>query len=108
MYMPVQQWYRADTVLHVKTSVDPGTLVLLKEAPPPPATGHLTATGTSAHATTAATMSSRSNAAESDATRGHTTVPMRTLMATVVMTVPARAAGVTTCHRPQSPVIACT
>jgi macrolide transport system ATP-binding/permease protein len=27
MYMPVQQWYRADTVLHVKTSVDPGTLV---------------------------------------------------------------------------------
>jgi len=27
MYMPVQQWYRADTVLHVKSSVDPGTLV---------------------------------------------------------------------------------
>jgi len=27
MYMPVQQWYRADTVLHVKASVDPGTLV---------------------------------------------------------------------------------
>jgi predicted permease len=27
MYMPVQQWYRADTVLHVKTTVDPGTLV---------------------------------------------------------------------------------
>ena len=25
--MPVQQWYRADTVLHVKASVDPGTLV---------------------------------------------------------------------------------
>jgi len=27
MYMPVQQWYRADTVLHVKASVDPSTLV---------------------------------------------------------------------------------
>jgi predicted permease len=27
MYMPVQQWYRADTVLHVKSSVDPGLLV---------------------------------------------------------------------------------
>jgi macrolide transport system ATP-binding/permease protein len=27
MYMPVQQWYRADTVLHVKTAVDPGSLV---------------------------------------------------------------------------------
>jgi putative ABC transport system permease protein len=27
MYMPVQQWYRADTVLHVKTTVDPGILV---------------------------------------------------------------------------------
>jgi predicted permease len=27
MYMPVLQWYRADTVLHVKASVDPGTLV---------------------------------------------------------------------------------
>jgi hypothetical protein len=27
MYMPVQQWYRADTVLHVKSSAEPGLLV---------------------------------------------------------------------------------